>query len=355
MIEESSNEDENESSLQHADIPISIVIAPHDNDKELEENLPVLLSQEYKGEYRVIVIAEKGDALTENVLKRLKGNEHLYVSFIPQSSRYMSRRKLAITLGVKAAKTEWVILTDATCRPDSNHWLSSMASHISDNTSMVIGYSNYADDSRQYQRFERVQMAYYLFREDLKGNPYRTQGRNIAFRKSKFIEQEGFRGSLQDIRGEYDFLVNKYAVQGECAIAVEPDAWLTEQKPTKKEWLNRHLYYISTRRLLSRGGWHKALVRFDTFTLHANYLLIIASMVFAGLTERWILLGSSVLALLITIIMRTIFANKALKFFDAKISVWRIIFYEIGVYLHRVSYVMHYKCADKNDFTSHKL
>jgi hypothetical protein len=96
-------------------------------------------------------------------------------------------------------------------------------------------------------------------------------------------------------------------------------------------------------------------VRFDTFTLHANYLLIIASMVFAGLTERWMLLGSSVLALLITIIMRTIFANKALKFFDAKISVWRISFYEIGVYLHRVSYVMHYKCADKNDFTSHKL
>ncbi len=39
-------------------------------------------------------------------------NPHLYYTYIPESSRYMSRKKLQITLGVKAAKYEWIILTE---------------------------------------------------------------------------------------------------------------------------------------------------------------------------------------------------------------------------------------------------
>ncbi|MBP5712258.1 MAG: hypothetical protein J6W77_04550 [Prevotella sp.] len=85
---------------------ISILITAHDNAMELDNHLPTLLSQDYPGIFEVIVVAEKGDGSTEDVLKRYLNNRLLYYTFIPDSSRYMSRKKLMITLGVKAARYE---------------------------------------------------------------------------------------------------------------------------------------------------------------------------------------------------------------------------------------------------------
>lgn len=85
--------------------------------------LPAFLSQDYPGNFKVIVVAWKSDSDDEDVLKRYSSDPHLYTTYIPDSSRYMSRKKLAITIGVKAAQTEWVIMTDITSRPDSGQWL----------------------------------------------------------------------------------------------------------------------------------------------------------------------------------------------------------------------------------------
>ena len=102
---------------------VSIVITAHDNAAELRRNLPLVLAQQYPGNFQVIVVAEKGDSETENVLKLLSADKHLYYTLIPESSRYMSRKKLSITIGVKAAKSEWIMLVEPSCRPEAEHWL----------------------------------------------------------------------------------------------------------------------------------------------------------------------------------------------------------------------------------------
>lgn len=81
--------------------PISIIITPHENARELEENLPLFLEQDYPSDFKVIVVAWKSDSDDEDVLKRYSSNPHLYTTYIPDSSRYMSRKKLAITLRLK--------------------------------------------------------------------------------------------------------------------------------------------------------------------------------------------------------------------------------------------------------------
>ena len=126
--------------------PVSIIITPHENAKELEANLPTFLSQDYPVEYEVIVVAWKGDSETEDILKRYKDHPRLYSTFIPETSRYMSRKKLAITLGVKAAKNEWLLITDIECTPLSDQWLKTMARNCSDGIDMVYGYTNYDED-----------------------------------------------------------------------------------------------------------------------------------------------------------------------------------------------------------------
>ena len=199
------------------DIPVSIILTPHDEAELLETNLPLLLNQDYCADYQVIVVIDQDGHDTEDAIKRIQhqldehpGHASLYMTYIPESSRYMSRKKLAITLGVKAARTEWVLLTEAYTAPASTLWLRTMTAHCNDYTQMVIGYGAYADEASSFKRFERLNMAYYLMREDAHGKAYRTQSHNLLMRKSAFMAQEGFRGSLNLIRGEYDYLVNKF-------------------------------------------------------------------------------------------------------------------------------------------------
>ena len=119
--------------------PISIVLYAHEQTTTLAQNLPVLLEQTYPSSYQVIVVTDKDNLGTEDLMKQLCSKyPHLYVIYLPTSSRYMSRRKLAITLGVKAAQTEWIVITDPTCKPHHTNWLTAMAYHLNDSVGFVM-------------------------------------------------------------------------------------------------------------------------------------------------------------------------------------------------------------------------
>lgn len=342
----------------------------------LERHLPQFLSQDYAPGFEVVVVAEKGDSDTEDVLNRYAGNPLLYSTYIPDSSRYMSRKKLAITLGVKAAHNEWIVMTDAFCSPSGNHWLRAIASHIApsddstsqpfnDSTSqhlniatspnLIIGYCNYDDEARPYYRFERLQQACYTMREARRGKAYRAMGCNVAFRKSEFIAGDGFRGNLEHTRGEYDFLVNKFSQRRSTAVANEPDAWIIDDAPTRHEWRSRHIYYMHTRKYLARSFRHRLLPFIDELALHLCFLAIIGIGVFAGLTSRWILLGAAVVALVIAVCMRTSFARKTVRAYGEDIASWRLYPYELSGIWHKLYQHLRYWRADKAGFTSHKV
>lgn len=335
--------------------PISIIITPHENARELEENLPLFLEQDYPSDFKVIVVAWKSDSDDEDVLKRYSSNPHLYTTYIPDSSRYMSRKKLAITLGVKAAKTEWLIMTDITSRPDSNQWLRTMAEKCTDGNNIVIGYTRYEDSTSDYRRFERMVEDFYLMRETKKGKTYRCDSKCLAFRKSDFIKGEGFRGNLKYLRGEYDFMANKYATPMSAALVTDPNAWMTDEEPTNKQWRNRRLFYIEDRKHLDRSARHRLPVITDQIALHINWLTIIAAAVVAWMTGRWILMAAAGLALVLTIVLRSVIASKAYNEWGADIPSWKTVFYEIGLLWHRILYNIRYARTDKNDFISHKI
>ena len=374
---------------QHLNIstsqPLTLLITVQQKQAQmLERHLPQFLSQDYAPGFEVVVVAEKGDSDTEDVLNRYAGNPLLYSTYIPDSSRYMSRKKLAITLGVKAAHNEWIVMTDAFCSPSGNHWLRAIASHIvplndstsqplndktsqplNDSTSqplnvltspnLIIGYCNYDDEARPYYRFERLQQACYTMREARRGKAYRAMGCNVAFRKSEFIAGDGFRGNLEHTRGEYDFLVNKFSQRRSTAVANEPDAWIIDDAPTRHEWRSRHIYYMHTRKYLARSFRHRLLPFIDELALHLCFLAIIGIGVFAGLTSRWILLGAAVVALVIAVCMRTSFARKTVRAYGEDIASWRLYPYELSGIWHKLYQHLRYWRADKTGFTSHKV
>lgn len=341
--------------------PLSLILTPHDEAAQLERHLPTLLHQYYPAGYQVIVVAEQGDHETEDTLKRIAhsyaqqpAHAKLYVTHIPDSSRYMSRKKLAVTLGVKAAEAEWVVLTEAYCEPASDRWLLTMAAHCADDKNLVVGYGNYTDTTSAFKRFERLHEAYYLMREASRGTAFRTNSCNLMFRKSEFMDHDGYLGNLNLIRGEYDFIVNKYARRLSTALVTVPEAWVIDDEPSRRTWLNTHIFYLETRKYLDRRMRHAMLFNLDQTALHGNYLLQVAAIAYGGLTTNWTVLGAAAFAIFVTFICRALIGRRALRDFGEDISAVKVIPYEICIAWNHLSYLIKHRMADKLDFTTHK-
>ncbi len=334
---------------------VTILLISSGDHQALDEHLPLYLTQDYPPGYEVVVVAEKADLDTENVLKRYDSSPLLYHTFVPETSRYMSKNKLAITLGVKAAKNDWVILTDPRCKPADSHWLSSLAGHFTNSCHMVLGYSNYTTEAKAFHRFEQLHTALYLLRDAQSGIAYRTNSLHVSFRKSDFLERQGFLEYLKYSIGEYDFLVNKYGRDGGTVVATSPSTWLWENPIHRKSWQNRQVYHHEVGKHLE-GGANVRITHFlDQLLMNLNYLAEIGIGIWAGLTMRWVLLGVVVAALLITLTLRTLNGKKAFKQFQTGLASWRVVPLELDLLRHTFLTRMRYEYADKNDFISHKV
>lgn len=334
--------------------PVSVIVVADNNAEDLRANLDSLLSQDYEPGYEVIVVVDKDEDGTGDFLKAYGKRPNLYTTFVPDSSRYMSRRKLAITLGVKAAKNELILLTDATCRPVSDKWISVMASRLDEGTDIVMGYSNYIHEAGLFKVFYRFHCEYSNFREACNGAAYGMAGNNIMFRKDVFMAGNGFQGNLKYLRGEYGFLVNKYAGHGNAAVETSCEGRVEDRVPTRKEWHSVNLFYWETRRHLDRSFSHRLAFNLDMLSLYAGLVAGAGSAVYAVLTQMWLMLPFSAVALFLPVVVRLLNARRAMRLFGENVPLWKVFPFELRLVWHNLRYAISYRFTDKYEFTSHK-
>lgn len=334
--------------------PVSVIVVADNNAEDLRDNLDSLLSQDYEPGYEVIVVVDKDEDGTGDFLKAYGKRPNLYTTFVPDSSRYMSRRKLAITLGVKAAKNELILLTDATCRPVSDKWISVMASRLDEGTDIVMGYSNYIHEAGLFKVFYRFHCEYSNFREACNGAAYGMAGNNIMFRKDVFMAGNGFQGNLKYLRGEYGFLVNKYAGHGNAAVETSCEGRVEDRVPTRKEWHSVNLFYRETRRHLDRSFSHRLAFNLDMLSLYAGLVAGAGSAVYAVLTQMWLMLPFSAVALFLPVVVRLLNARRAMRLFGENVPLWKVFPFELRLVWHNLRYAISYRFTDKYEFTSHK-
>lgn len=334
--------------------PVSVIVVADNNAEDLRANLDSLLSQDYEPGYEVIVVVDKDEDGTGDFLKAYGKRPNLYTTFVPDSSRYMSRRKLAITLGVKAAKNELILLTDATCRPVSDKWISVMASRLDEWTDIVMGYSNYIHEAGLFKVFYRFHCEYSNFREACNGAAYGMAGNNIMFRKDVFMAGNGFQGNLKYLRGEYGFLVNKYAGHGNAAVETSCEGRVEDRVPTRKEWHSVNLFYRETRRHLDRSFSHRLAFNLDMLSLYAGLVAGAGSAVYAVLTQMWLMLPFSAVALFLPVVVRLLNARRAMRLFGESVPLWKVFPFELRLVWHNLRYAISYRFTDKYEFTSHK-
>lgn len=334
--------------------PVSVIIISDNNANELSNNLESFLSQDYPPGYEIIVVVNRDEDGTCDVLNSFSKHKNLYATFVPDSSRYMSRQKLAITLGVKAAKNELILLTDAVCKPMSNHWIDCMSSKCRDGVDLVIGYSNYSEDASQFKIFSRLYKEYVFMYEACKDIAYSTFGNNLLFRKSIFMSGQGFQGNLKYIRGEYDFLINKFSSVGNVSVSISSDSMLVEDSPSKKTWRNKNMFYFETRKHLKRSFRHRLIFNLDMFWLYACLLFSVASFLYAVLFAKWLMLPFAFIALFIPIVFRLLNAKRIMRRFNVHVNLLNVIPFELAFVWNNLKYAIKYRMSDKYEYISHK-
>lgn len=342
---------ETDESVVTPDASISIILAVHDGEEELERNLPLMLSQDYNGQYEVIVVDESSTDGTAEVLKRMK-NSHtrLYTTFIPDSSHYISRRKLALTVGVKAAKYDWLLFTDADCRPADDQWLKAMAAHCTPSTDLVLGGTLYDRSATSYERFDRIVTWWRQAHSALRGKTYAYCGHNMMFRRRLFDESNGFLSSLQFLRGEYDFLANEYGLRNRTAVAASARATLIQDAPTRKRWINDHIFAIETCKHLDNGMAYRLLERADTVLLHLTVMASVAAIALSAALGNYIVTIAASVLLLVHYSLRILTAHKAMTAANEAVNPLLAPFMEAFMLWRNIRLKIRHLTCDKYDF-----
>ena len=267
----------------------------------------------------------------------------------------MSRRKLAITVGVKAAKYDWVLLTDVDCKPDTDRCLQTMAGNCSQTTDLVVGYSGFGEEYLKSRRFDHVYDLYRQLAAAQKGKAWGYCGNIVLFRKKMFIDGKGFDGNLKYIRGEYDFIINKFSTADNTIVELSPKASVTEDDPTDKTWHNKNLFYMSTRKQLTGTRHCRFFFNTTMWAMWIAYLFTVAAVAFSVLTERWILTAAAGVALVLTLVLRAVVLSKSIRRYLDGMSLVRMLWLEAMIPMRKLARIIRYKRADKYDFISHKI
>jgi len=233
-----------------SDIPISVIICARDEEENLEVFLPFVLQQDYPN-FEVVVVNDCSSDNTEYTLDRmLKRYPNLRVTTIKKDEKFTHNKKLALTVGIKAAKNEWLVLTDADCRPDSNKWLSAMASNFSNNSEIVLGYGGFLEEKgflNKLIRFDGLFIAMQYFGFALIGRPYMGVGRNLAYKKEVFFRNKGFASHAHIYSGDDDLFINEVATRANTRVEFQHDAHTrTIPRNSYKRWVIQKRRHITT-------------------------------------------------------------------------------------------------------------
>lgn len=230
--------------------PISVVICAKNEEENLSNFLPSVLEQDYP-EYEVIVVNDCSDDDTDMLLQRLMQQySHLRTTNITIDPKFTHGKKLALTIGIKAARHDWLLLTDADCKPESPHWLAAMASNFNDKHQVVLGYSGYMRKKGLLNRFIRydtffIAMQYLGFA--LMGKPYMGVGRNMAYSKGLFVKNRGFASHSHIPSGDDDLFVHEVANKRNTTVDYRHEAH-TRSVPciTYKCWFAQKQRHLQT-------------------------------------------------------------------------------------------------------------
>ena len=230
---------------------VSVILCAHNESYNLSRYLQALVTQDYP-EYEVIVVDDGSEDDTRAVVESyMVRDPRLHLTFVPYGARVQSTKKLALTLGAKAAQYEYLLLTDADCVPESRQWIRHMMDGFKQQggKDIVLGFGAYFMEKGHLNRLVQYDTLFnglHYLGAALCGHPYMGVGRNLAYRKSLFFQSGGFSHMMTQKAGDDDLFVNHVATKANTAVVLRPESYTwSPAKKTIKEWLQQKRRHLS--------------------------------------------------------------------------------------------------------------
>ncbi|MEM9672000.1 MAG: glycosyltransferase [Bacteroidota bacterium] len=285
--------------------PVSIIVCAHNELKNLQELLPLLYQQQYST-YEIVVVEDTSyDGTLDFLLAQKERYPNLKIVWLRDRPEHVSGKKYALTLGIKAATYNHLLLTDADCRPVTNQWIQMMMQHWSENRDFIIGYSPYQTRPgllNAFIRYETLHTGMMYLGAAISGRPYMGVGRNLAYQKLFFLERGGFRSFWHVTGGDDDLFVNRYATVANTAVVTHPDAHTYSiPKISWRAYIRQKIRHLSVGKLYKQqdkrwlGLFSAAVI---AVWVCGVWLLIYGEWIGATvlLLLRWVMMGSALRA-----------------------------------------------------------
>jgi len=313
--------------------PVSVIVYLKNSKYDLFQLFSNILEQDYP-EFEVIIITDGISDADEEALERLKNKySNLYSTHVPNETKNVSRKKLALTLGIKAAKYDNLLFTESDCHLRTTEWIFSMARHFSVKKSVVLGFSALENAENLSHRF----IAYDYFFSNLQmiscallNFPYAGNGRNMAYSKEHFIEQKGFVKHRILQQGEDDLFINDIATGENTAVELSAQSVTLSEINDFQEWEQQKIDRMVTQHFYKRGP--VAFWRLETYTRMGFFAALIASFIcgFPYLSELNLIFPGIALACFIIRFSSQLFIiNKILEHLDLEKFYLTILLFDI--------------------------
>lgn len=248
-------------------IPVSVIVCAKNEAENVTKFIPLLAEQNYP-DYEIVLI---DDASSDDTLEIFEAFEKQYSNVrlvkVQNNEAFWGNKKFALTLGIKAAKKEYLLFTDADCYPTSKDWIMNMTSQFTLHKTIILGYGAYEKIKGSFLnkiiRFETVLTAVQYFSWAKMGRPYMGVGRNLAYKREEFFKVNGFMDHMKIRSGDDDLFINQASNSKNTTICYAPESFtVSAPKTTYSEWFKQKRRHVST------ASFYKG---FDKFQLGLFY------------------------------------------------------------------------------------
>ncbi|MGV6831223.1 MAG: glycosyltransferase [bacterium] len=261
-------------------IGISVLICAKNEAENLKLLLPSIIEQDYAN-YELVLINDHSSDDTLSVMEHYANNyPKIKVVNVKATEAFLSSKKYALTLGIKASSHDYLLFTDGDCRPSSKNWISEMSSHFTNEKTIVLGYGAYQTKPgflNKLIRFETVITAMHYLGYALLGKPYMGVGRNLAYRKDEFFKVNGFTRHMNVLSGDDDLFINEVANSSNTSVALSQGSSTISLPPNSfKQWWRQKRRHVTTSSLYKTSDQIKlGLSYLSNFMVWILFILLI--------------------------------------------------------------------------------
>ena len=317
--------------LQEVSHPVSVIVCARNEYQNLKDFLPRILEQDYP-QFEVLLINDDSDDETDFLISDLTtAYPHFRAININRAVSFIKGKKFALSVGIKEAKYNHVLFTDADCKPMSSQWIQSMQQGFFKDKQIVLGYGRYEKRKgllNHLVRFDTVNTAMQYLSYALAGHPYMGVGRNLSYTKSLFEKQKGFTSHYTIPYGDDDLFVNKAAKGKNSSTVYRIEAQTESIAP--ETW---GAWFRQKKRHLDTGKYYRFATKFVLTTYAASslfYYLLLAAVIILALNPFQLIdiIVISSLFFLRTTTQFIVFSGVCKKLKEKGLA-WAVFFYDI--------------------------